>query len=80
MSNPPAQLKPTPMEVEAGKAYYWCSCGQSAKMPLCDGTHKGTEYKPTAWTAEESKTVYFCACQRSDKAPLCDGTHKSLTA
>ena len=26
-----------PVEVEAGKTYYWCTCGKSAKQPLCDG-------------------------------------------
>jgi len=31
-----------PVEVEEGKDYFWCSCGQSAKQPFCDGSHKGT--------------------------------------
>ena len=38
-----AQKSPIPVEVEAGKTYYWCSCGKSAKQPLCDGAHKGSE-------------------------------------
>lgn len=29
-----------PVEVEAGKEYWWCACGKSAKAPYCDGTHK----------------------------------------
>ncbi len=74
----PARKAPIPMEVTEGKAYYWCACGKSSKLPLCDGTHKGTEFKPVAWTAPETKTVYFCACQQSGKAPLCDGKHKQL--
>ena len=33
---------PLGTEVEAGKTYYWCSCGQSTKQPFCDGSHKAT--------------------------------------
>ena len=27
------------VEVEKGKSYYWCACGQSKKQPFCDGSH-----------------------------------------
>jgi CDGSH-type Zn-finger protein len=64
--------------VEAGKSYWWCSCGQSKNQPFCDGSHKGSEFAPVKWDATESKTVYFCGCKQSGKAPLCDGAHKSL--
>ena len=80
MSDAPiiAQKAPYPVEVEAGKAYFWCACGKSAKQPFCDGSHKVTSITPVKYTAEESKTVYFCGCKQSGKSPLCDGTHKSL--
>jgi CDGSH-type Zn-finger protein len=35
-----AQKAPFSAPVEAGKTYYWCACGQSAKQPFCDGSHK----------------------------------------
>ena len=35
-----AQKSPIPVEVEAGKDYWWCSCGQSKRQPFCDGSHK----------------------------------------
>ena len=80
MSDAPiiAQKAPYPVEVEAGKTYFWCACGKSAKQPFCDGSHKGTSITPVKYTAEETKTVYFCGCKHSSKSPLCDGTHKSL--
>ena len=80
MSDAPiiAQKAPYPVEVEAGKNYFWCACGKSAKQPFCDGSHKTTSITPVKYTAEESKTVYFCGCKHSSKSPLCDGTHKSL--
>ncbi|HEX4975029.1 MAG TPA: CDGSH iron-sulfur domain-containing protein, partial [Pseudomonadales bacterium] len=33
---------PFAVDVEAGKSYFWCSCGQSKKQPFCDGSHTGT--------------------------------------
>ena len=29
-----AQKSPYPIEVEEGKSYYWCQCGQSKKQTL----------------------------------------------
>lgn len=68
---------PYPVNVEAGKDYYWCACGQSKNQPFCDGSHKGTEFTPMKFSATESKTVYFCGCKASGNKPLCDGSHKN---
>jgi CDGSH-type Zn-finger protein len=73
-----AQKAPFPVEVEAGKTYYWCACGKSAKQPFCDGSHKGSEFAPVAYKAEKDGKVWFCGCKHSAKAPLCDGTHSKL--
>ncbi len=73
-----AQKAPIPVDVEAGKTYFWCACGLSANQPFCDGSHKTTAFRPVAWTAPESKSTYFCACKHTKKQPLCDGTHKTL--
>ena len=79
MSEPTiAQKSPIPVEVEEGKTYFWCTCGQSANQPFCDGSHKETDFTPMPWKAEETKRVVFCACKRTDGKPLCDGTHNSL--
>jgi CDGSH-type Zn-finger protein len=73
-----AQKGPYPVEVEAGKSYYWCSCGLSANQPFCDGSHKTTDRTPVKFEASESKTVYFCGCKHTASPVLCDGTHASL--
>jgi CDGSH-type Zn-finger protein len=73
-----AQKAPFPVEVEAGKAYFWCACGQSKAQPFCDGSHKGTSFSPMKVTAEDSRTMWFCGCKQSAKAPFCDGAHKAL--
>ncbi|MBL8445607.1 MAG: CDGSH iron-sulfur domain-containing protein [Zoogloeaceae bacterium] len=73
-----AQKSPYPVEVEAGKTYWWCACGKSAKQPFCDGSHKGSAFNPREYKATENGTVYFCGCKHSANAPLCDGTHRTL--
>lgn len=79
-SNEPqiAQKGPYPVEVEAGKDYWWCACGKSATQPFCDGSHRGGPFNPVQYRAEQSGTVYFCGCKHSATAPLCDGAHKKL--
>lgn len=73
-----AGTAPIPVDVEAGKSYFWCSCGQSANQPFCDGSHKGSGFTPAKFEAEESKRVFFCACKATSNQPLCDGSHKDL--
>jgi len=73
-----AQPNPIPVEVEAGKSYFWCSCGQSANQPFCDGSHKGSDFTPLKYTAEADRKVFFCGCKHTSNAPLCDGSHKDL--
>ena len=69
---------PKQVELEAGKKYAYCTCGQSESQPFCDGNHKGTNFAPIVFEAEESKTAYFCQCKHTGNAPECDGTHKTV--
>lgn len=79
MSEPQiAGRAPIPVDVEAGKTYYWCSCGLSKSQPFCDGSHKATTLTPTPYTAAESKRLFFCTCKKTGYAPLCDGTHNRV--
>lgn len=73
-----AQKVPYPVEVEAGKTYYWCACGRSKNQPFCDGSHQGTSFEPVAFTAEKTETAYLCGCKKTGNQPFCDGTHKDL--
>jgi CDGSH-type Zn-finger protein len=73
-----AQRSPYAVEVEAGKSYYWCSCGESANQPFCDGSHKNSGFTPVKFDAAESKTVYFCGCKHTASPVFCDGSHARL--
>jgi len=73
-----AGTAPIAIDVEAGKSYWWCSCGKSAKQPFCDGSHKGTQFVPTKYDATATGKAWFCTCKRSAKGALCDGSHKKL--
>ncbi len=68
---------PIEVSVEAGKTYYWCTCGKSAAQPFCDGAHQGSDKAPLAFQAEETGKVWLCGCKRTGKAPFCDGAHKA---
>ncbi len=73
-----AQKSPYAVDVEAGKSYFWCSCGKSAKQPFCDGSHQGSAFTPVKYTATETKTAYFCGCKHTHNQPMCDGSHTKL--
>jgi CDGSH-type Zn-finger protein len=73
-----AKKGPYLVKVEAGKTYYWCSCGLSQNQPFCDGSHKPTDFVPLAYVASESAEIAMCGCKRTSKEPLCDGSHLKL--
>ena len=73
-----AAKQPIPVELEAGKPYFWCTCGESTNQPFCDGSHKGGEFTPQKITVEESKTYYMCQCKHTANPGFCDGKHKNL--
>ncbi len=79
MSKPEiAATAPCAVAVEKGKDYRWCACGRSKAQPMCDGSHRGTDFVPLKYTADETKTAYFCACKQTQNAPFCDGSHRAL--
>ena len=73
-----ADKKPIRVELEAGKNYAWCTCGESSNQPFCDGSHKGTSFSPQIFQVEESKTYSMCQCKHTKNPGFCDGSHKSL--
>ena len=73
-----AQKSPFGVQVEAGKAYFWCACCQSKNQPFCDGSHKGSSFTPVQYKADATKQVWFCGCKHTKNRPLCDGTHSRL--
>ncbi len=72
------QKSPFSLEVEEGKSYSWCSCGESSKQPFCDGSHRGSDFLPVRYKAVKTGKVFFCGCKHSKKGPLCDGSHAKL--
>lgn len=55
------QKKAIPIEVEAGKTYYWCACGRTQNQPFCDGSHKGTDISPVPYKAEATGKAFSAA-------------------
>lgn len=79
MANPKIAAKqPIPVDLEEGKTYAWCSCGESTNQPFCDGSHKGSDFSPIVFKAEATKTAYMCQCKHSGSPMMCDGSHKKL--
>ena len=66
------------VEVEEGKTYYWCQCGESSNQPFCDGSHSKTNLNNIAFTAEKTGKIYLCGCKQTSNQPFCDGSHINL--
>ncbi len=81
MSDKPviAAREPVSVQLIGGKRYFFCTCGQSAKQPFCDGSHTGTAFTPHAFVAETDEEVWLCQCKQTGNRPFCDGSHKTLT-
>lgn len=63
---------PIALEVEQGKIYRWCGCGESQTQPLCDRDNCS---KSVTFVAELNEEVYFCNCKHTKNPPWCDGSH-----
>jgi CDGSH-type Zn-finger protein len=73
-----AQKGPYQVELTAGKAYFWCTCGRSKKQPFCDGSHSGTDLQPMRFVPEATGVFNLCGCKSTDDKPFCDGSHNIL--
>ena len=80
MNNVPeiAAKEPCAVDLDEGKAYFFCTCGQSQKQPFCDGSHSGTDFNPHKFVAEKSGKAWLCQCKHTKNKPFCDGSHSSL--
>ena len=74
----PAGTAPQLVELEEGKTYAWCACGESSNQPWCNGAHKETSFSPNVFKAEEAKKAAMCMCKQTKNPPYCDGSHMSL--
>ncbi len=70
------QNEPFELKLPAGKTAAVCRCGKTGNPPLCDGSHKGSEFRPDLLKYDKDKTLWICGCGKSGAAPFCDGTHK----
>lgn len=54
-----ADRKPKRVTLEPG-VHHWCSCGRSSAQPMCDGSHRGTDFEPLAFEAEAKEEAHLC--------------------
>jgi len=76
MKTSTAGNQPIEIELEAGKEYSWCRCGQSSSQPFCDHrSHVGTGHEPKKFTPSTRRKVWLCMCKQTKTTPYCDGSH-----
>lgn len=73
-----AAKSPIKVSLEGGKNYFFCTCGNSANQPFCDGSHQGSAFAPMKFAPEKTGDAWLCQCKHTAKAPFCDGSHKNL--
>ena len=62
------------LKLNKGKRYMLCNCSKSAKLPLCDGSHRRDQkctIKPTLYNSTVNKEVYFCGCRKKETMQVC---------
>ena len=77
----PTVARPNPylVTVKAGRTYFWCACGRSARQPFCDGSHEGSEFSPVRFVAgPKDEELLLCGCKQTRDRPFCDGAHNNL--
>ena len=67
-------------QLEEGKTYKWCTCGQSGIQPMCDGSHRKSGFVPLKFTAEKTETALLCCCKNTSNPPYCDMSHFKVTS
>lgn len=75
-----AATTPVSVALEAGREYFYCTCGRSAEQPFCDGSHQGTAFTPMPFRVDEDRRAALCRCKRTADPPFCDGSHTGLSA
>jgi CDGSH-type Zn-finger protein len=77
MADPKHGTGPITVDETPGKKAY-CTCGWSAKLPHCDGSHQRmqTGCSPIIVEITTAEKKWVCQCHHSGNMPWCDGTHK----
>jgi len=73
-----ASLFPIMFKVQKNKEYLYCTCGFSKKQPMCDGSHKSSDFKPLCFSCNFTINEALCACKHTRVPPYCDGEHSKL--
>lgn len=73
-----AGTTPQMEQLESGKTYAWCACGESENQPWCNGSHKGGSFSPKVFKEDQEKKAAMCMCKQTKNPPYCDGSHMSL--
>ena len=75
----PYEKLPNYVEETPGTKHY-CTCGESANKPYCDGSHSklNTGKLPKEYRFVESKRAAICDCGHTGNSPFCDGTHSKI--
>jgi len=70
-----------PYAIELAPGDYWCAAaGGSKSQPLCDGTHKTTEFTPVKLPSTKAEKVWLVRLQAHAQPAVLRRNHKTLQA
>mmetsp|Transcript_44359 Transcript_44359/g.126606 ORF Transcript_44359/g.126606 Transcript_44359/m.126606 type:complete len:158 (-) Transcript_44359:40-513(-) len=70
------KIGPYPLKLSESETYFFCTCGEGAAQPWCEGSEeccKVSPFKPMPYKPKNTGTILVCGCKKAPGVE-CNGT------